>query len=139
MEDIYTLYAKATLTKEKFLHGIRTVIDAMIQAFPPELQQLYTPELLDRIMVLYAERYPDYLKSHTEVARQIYTEDQVVTLLDLQTRYPWMDERTKEFNQLSIQVNQQRTQEMIGEIGAISEAYFEEMEEEAEAMADGKD
>jgi len=139
MDDVYTKLAKAVFSKDYFISTVRTTIESIVALFPKELQDLYTPELLDRIMEVYADRYPGYLATQIEVYKAVYTEDQVVTLLDIQLRHPWLHEKITEVNQLTASINQSQNLSMAEEITRISEQYFDELEAESEAMADGKD
>lgn len=139
MDDVYVQHTKATFTEEGFLKTIRTAIDSMVKLFPPEFQQFYTGELMDRIMEVYKGKFPSYFEVQLATSRQVFTEKEIVTLLEIRDEHPWVQEKMAAHTQLIMQSNHEASQKMVDEIAEITEQYFKELEEEAESMADGQD
>jgi hypothetical protein len=138
MEDIYVQFTKATFTEEYFLRTVRTAIDHMVGLFPPEIRQFYSNELMDRIMEVYKEKFPGYFDVQLNTTRQVFTEQEVATLLKIREEHPWFHEKMAAHTQLVMQSNHDNSQKMVEEIAEITEKYLEELEEEAEFMADGQ-
>lgn len=132
--SVFKQYSDAVFTKLKFLEGLRTVAEGMISSLPEELLEDLKDDLKDRdpkelmnlILAEYEAEFEAYRETHEETIREIYTEEQVQILLDIQTRHPWIREKAIAQLKLTFEKDQGHNRRLSVKIQEVIEDFFEE-------------
>lgn len=130
MSDLAQQLAEATFSKEFFLSSVRNGCEAMLKFFGEELWEIYQGELMDRVMDIYAEKYPAYFEVQVQVFDEVYTPEEQSQLLVLQKTYPWLNEKIVETQRLTAERNVENTQCMMEAVADLTDKFMKEKEEQ---------